>query len=111
MPISENGMCGLLALKNTIGIFSVFDIILGVFYCLFLSTEVISDWEFYNINGPHYFLTALYFIRISSLTFGIIGFSSMIKLSAPLAKTYYKTKLFELAVLPALGLLSSYDMC
>lgn len=111
MPLAENGMLGLLALKNTVGIFSFLDILFGVFYCLFLATEVIAEWEFFNINGPHYFLTAFYFLRVGSLTYGIIGFASTFSLSAYQGKIYYYTKLFEMAVLPTLGLLSSFDMC
>ena len=101
----------MISLKSSISLLSVFDIILGVFYCLFLAADVIGEWRFFNLNGPHYLLTTYYVIRIASLTFGILGLMSSIKLDVSLAKCYYNTKIYELIVLPTLGLASSYDMC
>lgn len=74
MTIAENGILGSLTLKSSLVIFSVIDIFLGAFYCVFLLQEVIMEWEYFNANGPHLFLTSFYILRVSSLLIGIIGF-------------------------------------
>jgi len=102
---------GLISLKSSISLFAVLDIILGVFYCLFLAADVIGEWRFFNLNGPHYFLTTYYFLRIACLSFGVIGLMASLKLSATYAKVYYQMKMYEVIVLPILGMASSYDMC
>ena len=111
MPIAENGLCGFIALKNSLAIFSVIDIILGVFYCLYFASEVIGIWDFYNINGPHYILTTFLFLRMVTLPGGVVGLIASMKMDACTGYIYYKIKMAEMAVLPALGLFSAYDMC
>jgi hypothetical protein len=58
-------------------LFTFLDIVMGAFYFLFLLQEVIWEWEFFNANGPHYMLTLFYYIRVSTLPFGIIGFMAV----------------------------------
>ena len=111
MSIAENGICGIITLKNSMSIFTIIDILLGAFYLIFLIQEVILEWPIFNINGPHYFLTLFYFMRCTSLPIGIIGFIAVSQRSVLLGKCYFNLKLVELAVFPIIGLFSSYDMC
>ena len=60
-------------------IFTVLDILLGVIYVLFLFSEVLLQWEWFNLGGPHYFLTAFYFMRCASLPIGMIGLYGIMK--------------------------------
>ncbi len=46
---------------------------MGVFSAVFLLQEVIWEWDYFNANGPHYFLTLFYFLRVVRLFIGIIG--------------------------------------
>ena len=72
--IAENGILGALTLKSSLTLFSVLDIFLGAFYLLYLIQEVFWEWEYFNANGPHYILLAFYYLRVSSLPVGIVGF-------------------------------------
>ena len=91
-------------------IFTVIDILLGAFYMLFLLQEVIWEWQFFNANGPHYLLTSFYYLRVSSLPIGVIGFIAVQQQNVVISKAYFNLKKFELGLFPLLGLLSSYDM-
>ena len=109
--IAENGILGALTLKSSLTLISVLDIILGVFYLMYLVQEVFWEWEYFNANGPHYILVAFYYLRVSSLPVGLVGFIAVSKQNALLARGYYTLTMIELAVFPLLGFLSSYDMC
>jgi hypothetical protein len=74
MPLAENGIIGVITLKNSMTILSIIDILLGAFFFVFLIQEVILEWSYFNIHGPFYFLTAFYFMRVTALPIGIIGF-------------------------------------
>ena len=111
MSIAENGILGIITLKNSMSIFTILDIILGAFYLIFLIREVIIEWSIFNINGPHYFLTVFYFLRVASLPIGIIGFISISQQSILMAKCYFNLKKVELSIFPVIGIISSYDMC
>jgi hypothetical protein len=74
LKLAENGVLGMLTLKTSMLLFSIVDIILGALYIVYLFHEVIWTWEFFNANGPHYVLTAFFYLRITSLPIGIIGF-------------------------------------
>ena len=67
-----------------------------------LLVEVIWAWDYFNASGPHYFLTAFYYLRCAKLPMGVIGFIGVSKQSAMLVKIYFNLKKCELAVLPAL---------
>ena len=73
LKIAENGILGMLTLKSSLSLFAVVDIILGVLYALFFNQEIINDWRYFNINGPHYVLLAFYSLRMLSLPIGIVG--------------------------------------
>ena len=73
LKIAENGILGMLTLKSSLSLFAVVDIILGVLYALFFNQEIIYDWRYFNINGPHYVLLAFYSLRMLSLPIGIVG--------------------------------------
>lgn len=74
LGIAENGILGMLTLKSSLTLFAVVDIFLGAFCLLFLFQEVIWEWEYFNANGPHYFLTLFYYLRVVHLPLGVIGF-------------------------------------
>ena len=111
IPIGESGILGLVALKSSITFFAIVDIIMGIFYCLQLAGDVILEWKFFNLNGPHYLLMALYLLRPLCFIYGIIGLIASIKVDAPHAKTYYRMKQAELAVIPLLSIVATIDMC
>jgi hypothetical protein len=69
------------------------------------------EWNYFFLNGPHYFLTVFYFLRVLSLPIGILGFVAVAKQSINLATHYYYATLFEVCVFPMTGFLASYDMC
>lgn len=92
-------------------LFTLADVFLGVFYFLFLIQEVIFEWAFFNINGPHYFLTAFYFMRCVYLPMGLIGFVGVYRQDILFCRAYYNMVLVQLMIFPVLGLLSTYDMC
>ena len=73
MGIAGNGILGILTLKSSLTLFAVIDIFMGVFSAVFLLQEVIWEWDYFNANGPHYFLTLFYFLRVVRLFIGIIG--------------------------------------
>jgi len=73
LPLAENGIMGSITLKSSMKIFTFIDILLGVFYLMFLVQEVILEWTYFNVGGPHYFLTLHYFMRVAHLPIGIIG--------------------------------------
>ena len=98
-------------MKSSLTLISVLDIILGVFYLMYLVQEVFWEWEYFNANGPHYILVTFYYLRVSSLPVGIVGFIAVSKQNALMAKGYCTLAMIELAVFPLLGFLSSYDMC
>ena len=87
--IAENGILGALTLKSSLTLFSVLDIFLGAFYLLYLIQEVIFEWEYFNANGPHYFLLVFLYLRVTSLPIGIVGFISVTNQNQKLAKIYY----------------------
>ena len=101
----------MLTLKSSLSLFSVVDIILGVLYALFFYQEIIYDWRYFNINGPHYYLLAFYSVRILTLPIGIVGLVGVKNQSAKVAGWYHNLTIFELLVFPTLGLLSTLDMC
>lgn len=92
-------------------LFTLVDIFMGVFYFMFLVQEVIFEWTYFNLNGPHYFLTAFYFMRVAYLPMGLIGFWGVMKQNIILSKAYFNLVLVQLMIFPALGLVSTYDMC
>ena len=96
-------------------LFTVADILLGVIYLLFLVNEVILEWNLFNIGGPYYFLTLLYFLRVASLPIGLIGFVAIhkkdLESSVTLAKAYFNLVRVEAFLFPLVGVLSTYDMC
>jgi len=73
LPIAENGIMGSITLKSSMKIFTFIDVLLGVLYFMFLVQEVILEWDYFNVGGPHYFLTMFYFMRVAHLPIGIIG--------------------------------------
>lgn len=89
LPIAENGILGALTLKSSMKIFTILDVLLGILYLLFLIQEVIFEWRYFNLKGPHYFLTAFYFMRVASLPIGLIGFVAVQRQSIVLAKAYF----------------------
>ncbi|TNV75981.1 hypothetical protein FGO68_gene139 [Halteria grandinella] len=111
LSIAENGILGALTLRSSMLIFTVLDIFIGALYTMFLYQEVIVEWDYFNANGPHYLLTSLYYIRVLVLPIGILGFYGVSRQSLPLTRIYFLCILGQFAVLPLLGLLSSYDMC
>eukprot|EP00347_Sterkiella_histriomuscorum_P008188 403346044 len=111
LPIAENGILGSLTLKASMKLFTILDVFLGIFYFMFLVQEVIFEWTYFNVNGPHYFLTAFYFMRVAYLPMGLIGFVGAMKQNIVLSKAYFNLVLVQLLIFPALGLASTYDMC
>lgn len=111
IPIAENGICGMITLKNSMVIFTIIDILLGAFYFLFLMEEVIWSWNYFNINGPHYFLTLFYYLRVGTLPIGVIGFIGVVNKNIILAKAYFNLAKTAMILFPTIGALSSFDMC
>ena len=109
--IAENGILGMLTLKSSLSLFAVLDIVLGVLYALFFYREIVLEWNFFRINGPHYIMLAFYASRILSLPIGIVGFLAVKNQSAKVASLYHGLTLFELLIFPALGMASTIDMC
>ena len=92
-------------------IFTIVDILLGLLYLMFLLQEVIFEWQYFNLKGPHYFLTAFYFIRVACLPIGLIGFVAIQRDNIVLTKSYFNLVKVQLFLFPALGLVSTHDMC
>jgi len=111
IPIAENGICGIITLKNSMVIFSIIDILLGAFYFMFLLQEVIWSWNYYNINGPYWFLTLFYYLRVATLPIGVIGLIGVVNKNLILAKAYFNLTKTVMILFPTVGLLSSFDMC
>jgi len=111
LQLAENGIFGSITLKSSVKIFSVIDVILGALYVMFLLQEVIFEWSYFNLNGPHFALTAFYFLRVLSLPSGVIGAFAVNNQSVNLSKIYCYFILFEGVTYSLLGVLSSYDMC
>lgn len=115
LPLAENGILGCLTLKTSMKLFTVCDILLGVIYLLYLVNEVLLEWTMYNIGGPFYFLTLLYFLRVASLPVGLIGFVAVHKKDLDqgvlLAKAYFNLVRVEAFLFPLVGILATYDMC
>ncbi len=101
----------MLTLKSSLSLFAVLDIILGVLYALFFYQEIVNDWRFFSINGPHYIMLSFYAARILCLPIGIVGVLAVKNQSAKVASLYHALTLFELAIFPALGIASTFDMC
>lgn len=100
-----------MSLKSTITVLAVLDIFLGLLYCLFLAGDVFGEWQFFNLNGPHYILLSYYIIRTFSFIFGILGLIASRKVDAGHAKFYYRIKVYELIVIPTFSMAIAYDMC
>lgn len=114
-PLAENGILGALTLKSSMKMFTVLDILLGVIYIMALLNEVVMDWQWYNLQGPHYFLTLFYLVRCASLPIGFIGFYGVMKRDLEsnilLGKAYFNLIKVQAVLFPTIGLLSTYDMC
>lgn len=111
IPIAENGICGMITLKSSMVIFTILDILLGAFYFFFLLEDVIWSWKYFNINGPYYFLTLFYYLRVGILPIGIIGFIGVVYKNLIFAKAYFNLTVTIMLMFPVVGLLSSNDMC
>ena len=101
----------MLTLKSSLSLFAVLDIILGVLYALFFYQEIVHDWNYFRINGPHYILLTFYTSRILSIPIGIVGVLAVNNQSAKVASLYHGLTMFELTLFPALGIASTFDMC
>lgn len=110
--LAEGGLL-CLALKNSVIVFSIIDIFIGVLALLRLIIVTLNGRDyriFYGYDGFLIFLSMDLWFKPLALIVGISGLVAALRLDLTKARLYYKIKIVEMILLPSIGVLSIIDM-